>query len=238
MLKHLRSAAGWAAVVLGLALLVVGCLQSSAYQECVTKGAEYGTGEKKYERPSSIFLPVQAICVGVFLNENGAALAAVGAFIVAGFTATLWWSTRELWRSGERSAKIASRGWTFIGPLIKSIKGRAGGKKVQFQIIIGQYGTTPSRVTEYCVQISQDEPTGDLPKYAESSVVKADFPMGPGDQFAVLEPFTVNDPTFVFGYVRYEDVFERPHRSRFCAKISSRQPKYVVAGGPAWNAFD
>ena len=144
--------------------------------------------------------------------------------------------TADAAQASAETTKMQMRAWVFIGPKLATINSGAPGK-VSFQMIIGAYGETPGRVTEYCVQTSPDCPTGE-PHYDEAFITRAEFPMGQDDQFPIQSVFTVGVHTFVFGYVKYVDAFKAPHCSRFCGKVNGSEPKYVVAGGPRWNEFD
>jgi hypothetical protein len=44
-------------------------------------------------------------------------------------------------------------------------------------------------------------------------------------------------PFFIVGYIAYDDVFRKPHMTRFCVGVG-RDGKAAYAGHPAWNAYD
>jgi hypothetical protein len=43
-----------------------------------------------------------AVALGIFVRDNNPAITAIATLAIAGFTLTLWLSTRDLWRAGER----------------------------------------------------------------------------------------------------------------------------------------
>lgn len=115
------------------------------------------------------------------------------------------------------------------------------GKRTIITLMIENYGQTPGIVTEGYGTTSLTEPVGQ-PLYPPR-------PLNPRSLEAVLgkdakEPFPtkwespVTDPHFFFGYIRYTDIFHKPHTTRFCAKIFPATGKVDMAGPPVWNSWN
>lgn len=94
-------ACGAAACIEAIALF------SSSYKTCVANEDGRQTREKEPGTLSSIGVLVR--CEAVPLNENSGALTAVGTFIVALFTLTLWLASDKQGRLTEKIARTSER---------------------------------------------------------------------------------------------------------------------------------
>lgn len=252
-----RAIAAWIVLSIGILVLVFALLQSAAFQRCVASDAQYGVEDRRYERPSKVFVPSEVLCVGVFLNENGNALAAIGAFVVAIFTATLWGatadlrsSTDKLWKSAEQQGKDFRRSLEIAEDEVETSRNAIAasifaGPRSRFgppdddgttrvAINVVNYGQSIGVVTKLCVDSAATAPSGRPENYAyQHNPMVLSYPMQPGQVWSEKNHLMPGAHRFIFGYVEYHDIFGRTLVARFCGRIE--QGTYIPEGSEGWN---
>ena len=142
--------------------------------------------------------------------------------------------------SGERNAKDLERAYIFGTPQIDT-KQTIGGS-IFVEIIMQNYGRTVGTVKIIYGEVSPTvEPFG-RPIYKNGSARTANGALGPTLGIPVRAPVTfecpVTDDFYFFGYIEYDDLFRRPHTSRFCAKIFLDNREIEAAGPEAFHDWN
>jgi hypothetical protein len=148
-----------------------------------------------------------------------------------------------------RDALIASnRPWVFTQPWPGTAKVFMN-EEVHFEMEFHCYGNAPATVVELCVECSDKEPAGDIPRYTATAVPR-NIGLAPGNRWwekdidGALFKTTWQRP-YVFGFIRYRDQFG-VHTSGFCTRLLPYERKgdrdpwvtLATAGTPAWTRFD
>jgi hypothetical protein len=182
-------------------------------------------------------------------TSDPVAFFAFGTFV---FTGVLAISTGFLWRS-TRDAAIAAhiaakhiprveRAYLFGGPF-KFVINKAT-RRTDYSMTVDNAGKTPGIIQEICVAHGLALPSKS-PSYPNARMLSSDMVINAGDRgFEITKDFFVPSmmPFFIYGYIRYIDVFKDPHTSRFCMRIvPTNDPKTTgveLAGGRDWNDWD
>jgi hypothetical protein len=143
-------------------------------------------------------------------------------------------------RSGERNTKDMERAYIFGTPQIDTEKSVGGNTFVE--IMLHNYGHTPGTVKIiYGEVFLATEPFGD-PIYKNGSPRAANGMLAPTLGNPLRAPVTFECPVkadfYFFGYVDYDDLFRRPHTSRFCAKIFLDNRGIEAAGPEAFHDWN
>jgi hypothetical protein len=141
-------------------------------------------------------------------------------------------------RSGERLSRNSERAFIFGTPGIDFEKTDAGNGNIFVRVMLQNTGRTPGTVKVIYGEVSKNvEPFG-VPVYAKGSGRVANG-MLPTTTDPVRAPVTfecpADDDFYFFGYVEYDDIFRRPHTSRFCSKIFLDRSGIEAAGNDAFN---
>jgi hypothetical protein len=162
-------------------------------------------------------------------------------FLIAYFTYCLviigWFGIR----SNERLSRNLERAFIFGTPHIDSAKTVPGGN-IFIEIVMHNTGRTAGTVKVIYGEVSPNvEPFGE-PVYAHGSTREANGMLPPTLGNAIRAPVTFECPVtadfYFFGYIDYDDLFRRPHTSRFCAKIFIDGSGIEAAGNDAFNDWN
>lgn len=186
--------------------------------------------------------------IGQFLNFISPALTAIATIAIAWFTWTLKQSTDKSWRVANRSADIAERALLDLerGCIVPSFPQPMQPNWTAWHIKIDLHnvGRSYAIVKGVFAQIAPNvaalpsrPPTTGYPDGDTDTVIR------PGQKFDGILPFrmpTKNEGQVLYGYIRYEDAFERAWRNYFAVAIWSTQARgrhfYQTVGGRAYNA--
>lgn len=179
-----------------------------------------------------------------FLKPYSDALTAIAGLIVAIFTATLWTTTRQMWRASveqlrhsEVTAERQLRAYVMIEKA--HIENLQIGKTPKARIVIKNWGQTPAyNVTHWCAVGFGPypiPPNNPLPGSDEEEVEMPPRPIAPGGDFHLwadgdceINQVRMNAlksghyAIYVAGCVRYTDAFRRNRTTDFL----------LLAGGP------
>jgi len=146
-------------------------------------------------------------------------------------------------RSNERAIRDMERAVIFLGPVQPSVTGA----KTVSPISLENYGRSVGVVKEIYVETSITEPTG-KPVFNKTVGVSKprddgfppSAPRKPTDRPPLFDwwEFPHTGEHYVFGYVRYIDIFRIQHHSLFCNKIDPATHRVTIAGPPDWNDWD
>ena len=145
-------------------------------------------------------------------------------------------------RSNESLSRNLERAFIFGTPEIDAEKTDDGNGNTFVQIMLQNTGRTAGTIKVIYGEVSKSvEPFG-KPVYNNGSKREANGMMAPTQGKAVRAPVTFECPVtsdfFFFGYIEYDDLFRRPHTSRFCAKIFLDRRGIEAAGNDAFNDWN
>jgi hypothetical protein len=174
------------------------------------------------------------------LADYTLALDALNFFLVVS-TVGLWWQAR-------RSAKIAEHALldlerACVVPGFKPVERDA--PEWHVKVIVSNVGKSFALVKSLYVKFA---PLGGLPTIPDPDGTyeergPTDEVILPGQTITRFAPFkmpTKQEGQFIYGYILYEDVFERLWRNRFACQVwsfeTTERPFYVTVGGRAHNS--
>jgi hypothetical protein len=105
-------------------------------------------------------------------------------------------------------------------------------------------GRTRASITHAHGEFSQVNNLGAEPAYSAlvGTTYRTDFTLSAGSAAEFPHPFKTHTVTeqFFFGYIEYEDIFRRPHTTRFCLRVypagENEKPwKWQLAGSEKWR---
>jgi hypothetical protein len=249
----------WGAALLLLfwSLCTYGATLSPSYKTCETKNTNYESQSKN----SNFFhrVSVIVVCEGVFANENGSAVAAIATIALVISTIGLWLVTGTAATAAKAAAEVIptlERPYIFVvnielrqlalGPLAS-----LAANPLQFIIPNGQiwfknYGRTPAIIYGASLNLILESTLPPIPSYAPPS--GGELVIG-SDKDSPPQSFGLNDVTeemstefqdgvrtyFLYGFVRYRDVFHKKHIYGFCAHYSLRERTWGRDGGDIYN---
>jgi hypothetical protein len=179
-------------------------------------------------------------CTGKFIDENTAALTAIGTLVIAAFTGTLWMATSRQARLASDTLIANQRAFVFvpnISPLWE-LDNATGLYNWRLRPVLRNTGDTPTRNMTMYVECeirnnpipdqysftpqAQNAATGTIPPKFELAGGQA--PRMPG---AAITPQDIIDAQngrkfiYLWGVIEYNDVFPgtRQHTTRYCYMI-------------------
>jgi hypothetical protein len=153
-------------------------------------------------------------------------------------TVMLWFYTRRVANAAKIAAEhvpAVERAYVFGGPTDLFLLHDQASVRLAMQ----NYGRTPAVIRGWLVEFVAQEPRGKKPAYEEAKRADANEILEPDKLFSPAVTFRseIPAPFFIVGYIAYDDVFRKPHMTRFCVGVG-RDGKAAYAGHPAWNAYD
>ncbi|HYJ58473.1 MAG TPA: hypothetical protein VEW64_03850 [Methyloceanibacter sp.] len=153
-------------------------------------------------------------------------------------TLALWFYTRRAANAARIAAEYVpavERAYVFGGPTDLFLLHDQASVRLAMQ----NYGRTPAVVRGWLVEFVAQEPHGKKPAYDAAKRTDANEILEPDKLFSPATTFRseIPAPFFIIGYIAYDDVFRKPHVTRFCVGVA-RDGKAGYAGHPAWNAYD
>lgn len=150
----------------------------------------------------------------------------------------LWFYTRRVANAARLAAEYVpavERAYVFGGPTDLFLLHDQASVRLAMQ----NFGKTPAIMRGWLVEFVAQEPHGKKPAYDETKRTEANEILEPDKMFSPAMTFRseIPAPFFIVGYIAYDDVFRKPHVTRFCVGIT-RDAKASYAGHPAWNAYD
>lgn len=242
--------------LLAVAIFAMGALTSSQYGEFANYIRKQGTEQRAEQvkndnaergflewlltdQPSGVFGAIMAFIAGgqlwLFIVQlklirkslDQAAAAANAAGIAAA-------AAKE---SADHIPRV-ERAYVFAGP--SNINYQVPAFICTFDILADNCGKTPGIITEAAVGITDNRPLG-TPDYSACQIRLFDNIMDAGrvgQRLPIDCSHKTVKPFFVYGYVKYKDIFRKEHTSRFCSEILPAQRGWELAGTPAWNDWD
>jgi hypothetical protein len=153
-------------------------------------------------------------------------------------TVLLWFYTRKVANAARLAAEYVptvERAYVFGGPTDLFLLHDQASVRLAMQ----NYGKTPAIIRGWLVEFLAQEPRGRKPVYDETRRTESNEILEPDKLFTPAMTFRseIPAPFFIVGYIAYDDVFRKPHVTRFCVGVT-RDAKAAYAGHPAWNAYD
>jgi hypothetical protein len=150
----------------------------------------------------------------------------------------LWFYTRRVANAARLAAEYVpavERAYVFGGPTDLFLLHDQASVRLAMQ----NFGRTPAIVRGWLVEFVAQEPQGRKPSYDETKRTDANEILEPDKMFSPAMTFRseIPAPFYIVGYIRYDDVFRKPHVTRFCVGVT-REAKAAYAGHSAWNAYD
>lgn len=227
--KHRLAIAAAIAVIAATIVL----LTSPVFQQCVASNRflEHSSSAGAGSAFSSLWW-----CGGIFAKENGEAISAIAAVVVAAFTGTLWWATIEQGKLTKEALVVTTRAFVFIEDFtfqITSHVRRAGSDPeiAEFQVSPKwrNSGDTPTKALKISVAVGTHH--GELPEnfaYAYDAGAMAYF-IGPKAN-EWTPPIEVTSQTansalnletnlYIWARADYQDVFGAKRFTLSCSKI-------------------
>ena len=182
------------------------------------------------------YLACQAGLLDLFSNVARALSVLAG--ILAATLLLFWFYLHRAASSARKAAnsiQIAERAYVVGGPTdLDLLPNRA-----TVRLAMENYGKTPALLKEWLVDFTALEPRGGRPAYDATNCVTTSEILEPDRLFSPPMVFKADIPApfFVVGYIKYADVFEQVHTTRFCVAVAP-DGKAVTGGPAAWNAND
>lgn len=253
-----------AATIFCLVLLYVVGLEASVFPTIdVCEPNPYYAGAKECAPHYIVHIPF--IYLAHFLDAGAAVISALATIAIGGFTYTLWRSTDKLWKAGEdqleatkRAAKAAEKSALVAERTLNDIERPyifaeiTGGTLPdpdtvvlpEINFTLTNYGRTPAVLKRSCDQILVVTELPPEPPY--STIREGEMIIGAGDSKPFTRTITFRGSEihqirggeatlFLFGYVIYEDVFDRIHTKGFGFRFGRNLKSFNVAGGDAYN---
>lgn len=137
--------------------------------------------------------------------------------------------------------RTIERAYAFGG--IDEIKADPKTGAASFNFIIQNAGRTPARVREVHLAVNpllslDPKQWPDEADYSATEVFFTDTIFEGGSkspQIELVEQVTVG---VVYGYILYDDIFQKSHFSRFCMAYSGIEGRASTFGGDSWNTYD
>jgi hypothetical protein len=192
-------------LVIALTIWLIGGSQS--YHDCIRNHKNDDRYRAIHESSPGISaaitrLQLNAYCIGDFADKNGSAITAVATLLIAVFTFTLQRSTDRLWKAGKEALEATERAFVFIDGFDYELSVLAD-QMNQEELPEALKSVDPRLyVTYFAIQ----------PRWSEI------FEM-PGMNRVIndgIPGLGGNPMTFVWGRADYEDVFGRPHFTKWC----------------------
>jgi hypothetical protein len=216
------------------------------------------------------FLLATALWGGVFIWQSQRPLQdsifdRPAEWLIALFTGTLWYSTRNLWRATRRSARIAERALTELEAPFVSIKitdpgvhkknAEIGHDFMTIWFCIANHGRTPARLIELVDKLALLENGKDWPRevhpdaatrntmpYGVIAPPNGESPPFSNNLFAFMMNALAADPLplktknfFFYGFVRYSTIFDEVFRMGFCYMFDRYSDKWLLFGDDKFN---
>jgi hypothetical protein len=229
------------AVLIVTVIALCAILSSQSYQECVRNPAHEYRKDSILKQFATFF-----VCSGNYVTLNQGPIAALGAFITAIFTGTLWWSTRKLWDASERQIKLAET--TAARQLRAYVV--CDGVDVRSLVIDGKWtwhfslkwsnqGSTPTHNLAMFAKAKRFKGPTDDPSFPTADNVepvrgligpKGEAYSGPAaiDHDIMLKMAKEDWRFFIWGVVKYEDVFWRKHVTMTCLRMDLKSTNWEV----------
>jgi len=172
-------------------------------------------------------------------------LAAVATAVIAVFT----WLTWRVYQEQLRVSKINERAW--IVPVVGAVTPTPNPKVFQIQVDLLNNGKTPAWVIAAGSQgkgATKEKPLPDLPPYTEmkpfsekGSLLSPNGSLAQGfplEQERIDHVLSGQSQLYIFGYVRYRDIYGDSHITRYCFQAKKSQdanhphPLEFYIGGP------
>jgi hypothetical protein len=150
----------------------------------------------------------------------------------------LWFYTRRVANAARLAAEYVpavERAYIFGGPTDLFLLHDQASVRLAMQ----NFGKTPAIIRGWLVEFVAQEPHGRKPAYDETKRTEVNEILEPDKMFSPAMTFRseIPAPFYIVGYILYDDVFRKPHTTRFCVGVT-RDAKAAYAGHPAWNAYD
>lgn len=119
-------------------------------------------------------------------------------------------------RGNEQMTRDVERAHIFAGPQDYRLH---EDNTVSFDIACENTGRSPGIVKRIYAEFYATEPTAEL-AYDIVDAIEDDFVLAPNVSSAIHNfRSSIKEPRFVAGFVDYEDIFRRRHRSKFCLQF-------------------
>ncbi len=152
-------------------------------------------------------------------------------------TYLLWRQTRDAAKRADRSIADVERAYIFLD-FDKAFSLSTDGRRLDFDLMAQNGGKTPGTVFEVYGGHAE---LGALPKiaaYHNASWRVSPLITVPTNYTLPVGTVFVHNPReieFVYGYVRYRDIFDSVHTTRFAVKINRKTGLIENIGGAEWN---
>ncbi len=199
---------------------------------------EIAAGDCSWTNWSEIpgFLACRSGLLDLF-RDIGRALALL-AVVLAFAVLLLWFYLRRAANAAELTARYiptAERAYVFGGPAeLTTLPGEAS-----VRLAMQNCGKTPAMLSEWSVEYMTKEPRSRTPAYDLTKRTLTTEVLEPNRVFSPAAVYRSEVPStfFIVGYIKYKDVFQKEHVTRFCVGVSP-DGKAAAAGHEAWNAYD
>jgi hypothetical protein len=185
-------------------------------------------------------LPSYLACKSGLLDlfSNVARALTLLAALLAAALLLMWFYLHRASSAARKAASYiptAERAYVFGGPTDLDLLP----SRPSVRLAMENYGKTPALLKEWLVDFTATEPQGNRPAYDSVKAVPTGEILEPDRLFSPATVFKsdIQAPFFVVGYIKYADVFDQVHMTRFCVGVAV-DGKAVAAGPPAWNARD
>jgi hypothetical protein len=204
----------------------------------VADGEESAGGQCAWRHLSELpgFLACQSGLAGLF--QNIARALALLAIVLAFAVLLLWFYLRRAANAAELTAKYiptAERAYVFGGPTDLAISIGEASVRLAMQ----NCGKTPAMLSEWSVEFMTKEPRSRTPAYDLTKRTLTTEVLEPNRVFSPPAVYRSEVPStfFIVGYIKYKDVFQKEHVTRFCVGVSP-EGKAAAGGHEAWNLYD
>jgi hypothetical protein len=185
-------------------------------------------------------LPAYLACKTRLLDlfSNVARALTLLAGLLAASLLLIWFYLHRASTAARKAASYiptAERAYVFGGPTDLNLLP----SRPSVRLAMENYGKTPALLKEWLVDFTQVEPHGNRPSYDSLKAVPTGEILEPDRLFSPATVFKsdIEAPFFVVGYIKYADVFDQVHMTRFCVAVAP-DGKAVTAGPAAWSARD
>jgi hypothetical protein len=185
-------------------------------------------------------LPAYLACKSGLLDlfSNVARALTLLAGLLAASLLLMWFYLHRASSAARKAANYiptAERAYVFGGPTDLDLLP----SRPSVRLAMENYGKTPALLQEWLVDFTATEPQAKRPVYDSMKAVPTGEILEPDRLFSPATVFKsdIQAPFFVVGYIKYADVFDQVHTTRFCVGVSA-DGKAIAAGPPAWNARD
>jgi hypothetical protein len=150
----------------------------------------------------------------------------------------IWYYLRRAAKAAELAAgyiPTAERAYVFGGPTDLALSIGEASVRLAMQ----NCGKTPAMLKEWSVEFMTREPRSPIPAYDLTKRTPTNEVLEPNRVFSPAAIYRSDVPSafFIVGYIKYNDVFQKEHVTRFCVGVSP-SGNAAPAGHDAWNAYD